>query len=251
MKNKVVNLFDNAIILENKGVKYSELFEKFLQPFMDELKEIEFLEEIVEFGIVAWNFGNLKSILPEKETDSFINSLNDIPVKVDVLERMIDFKVSNFDQYDNFIIDFELTETDHDPLLKLITQPKESYLTNALDKIGNEDSEVQFKENYVNRYAIILKSLNPYIEWVNKLYPEDNVEESQVTTYLIDDQINDLEAWLAKKYDKLFTAELAGWSTNKKDWPQKRTYKMFKEWFRVEVSTLVYDLEKSPVLKVD
>ena len=61
---------------------------------------------------------------------------------------------------------------------------------------------------------------------------------------------NDIhEAYLKKKFDKYFMMELDGWHTNKKEWPQRRTYKMFKEWFRIDISTAVYDLEKTPISK--
>ena len=43
--------------------------------------------------------------------------------------------------------------------------------------------------------------------------------------------------------------ELDGWHTNKKEWPQKRTYKMFKEWFRIDISTAVYDIENKTLYR--
>jgi hypothetical protein len=59
-----------------------------------------------------------------------------------------------------------------------------------------------------------------------------------------------LKAWVKKKFDKLFTFELEAWNDNKKEWPQKRNYKMFKQWFQVAISTLVYDLENKPISKL-
>lgn len=43
--------------------------------------------------------------------------------------------------------------------------------------------------------------------------------------------------------------ELDDWHMNKKEWPQKRNYKMFKEWFQIDFSSMVYDMEKRPVSK--
>jgi len=43
--------------------------------------------------------------------------------------------------------------------------------------------------------------------------------------------------------------ELDEWHDNRKEWPQKRNYKMFNLWFRVEISEMIYDLEKKPILK--
>nr|MBP7471108.1 hypothetical protein [Flavobacterium sp.] len=61
MKNKVINLFDKPqIVVPNTGVKYSQLLEKFLEPFVDDFKDAEFYEDIIEFGINAWNAANMK-----------------------------------------------------------------------------------------------------------------------------------------------------------------------------------------------
>jgi hypothetical protein len=76
---------------------------------------------------------------------------------------------------------------------------------------------------------------------------EEDIKETNI--YLVDDKIDDVEKWLKKKFDKFFMMELDEWFENKKDWPQKRNYKMFKQWFQVDVSTMIYDLEKNPVLK--
>ena len=45
----------------------------------------------------------------------------------------------------------------------------------------------------------------------------------------------------SEKLDKIkfFTMELNDWHTNKKEWPQKRNYKMFNLWFRVEIFSLL------------
>ncbi|UAM99007.1 hypothetical protein K8354_04065 [Polaribacter litorisediminis] len=44
--------------------------------------------------------------------------------------------------------------------------------------------------------------------------------------------------------------ELEEWYSIKKEWPKRRNYKMFKEWFHIDISTAVYDLEKKPVSKM-
>lgn len=52
-----------------------------------------------------------------------------------------------------------------------------------------------------------------------------------------------------KKYDKFFMMELDEWHKNKKEWPQIRSYKTFKQWFKVDISKMIYDLEKRPIVK--
>ncbi len=119
-----------------------------------------------------------------------------------------------------------------------------------LENFDPEEEEGNFDENYINRSAIILKPRQPFIDWCSNLYPEDIEDEiKEIKTYLISEDIDDIDQWLAKKFDKLFTLELDSWHTNKKEWPQKRNYKMFKEWFQIDVSKMIYDLELKPIVK--
>jgi hypothetical protein len=249
MKNKVINLFGDKNIVQNQGIKYSSLLEQFLSPFVKDFDDVEYYEDIFDFAIRAWNFGNMRAILPEGDGDAAINAVEGKNINTGLLNRMIDAKVTKFKEFTNFIVDYELKETTGDPVLSVVTQEKDDYLAAMLEELEGQDSEDDFKENFIDRIAIIVKPLQPFLDWLFKLYPEHADEKFEVNTYLLSEDIEDVEAWLKKKYDKLFMIELEAWHTNKKEWPQKRNYKMFKQWFQVEVSTMVYDLEKEPVYK--
>lgn len=249
MKSKVINLFGDKTIAQNQDRKYAELLEQFIAPFAIEFDDIEFYEDMIDFVVNAWNFGNMKSILPEGETDAIVNAVDDEDVDVDLLKRMIDFKIEKFKEYPKFIIDYEVGESDGDPLLTVLTQEQDAYLKAMFENMEPEDNEGDFEENYIDRTAIILRPLQPFVDWLANLYPGEQHDVGEMTTYLISAENDDVEAWLKKKYDKLFILELEGWHTNKKDWPKKRNYKMFKQWFHFELSTMVYDLEEEPIFK--
>ena len=250
MKNKVINLFNKpSIVVQNTGVKYSELLEKFLEPFINDFDDVEFHEDVIEYGINAWNSANMKLLLPNEQNDAVFDSLDSNEINVALLNRMIDYKISHFKNYTNFIVDYELKETNEDPILKITTQEQESYLTSMFEQLDQEDTQANFEENYINRSAIILKPMQPFIDWCSNLYPEDLEDIKETRTYLINEDIDDINEWLAKKFDKLFTFELESWHTNKKEWPQKRNYKMFKEWFQIDISKMIYDFELKPIIK--
>lgn len=250
MKNKVINLFNKPqIVVPNTGVKYSQLLEKFLEPFVDDFKDAEFYEDIIEFGINAWNAANMKLLLPEEENDDLPNALKDSDINVALLNRMIDYKINHFKNHTNFIVDYDLEETIGDPILKITTQEQDAYLKSMFEQFDQEDTAGDYDENYINRSAIIVKPLQPFIDWCSKLYPEDLDDIKETRTYLISENIEDIDSWLAKKFDKLFVFELTSWHTNKKEWPQKRNYKMFKEWFQIDISTMIYDFEINPIQK--
>lgn len=252
MNNRVIDLFGNNKVVPNTGVKYSKLLEQFISPFMDDFKDYEFIEDIFDFAINAWNFGNIKTIIPPEEFDKTKKDIPKTDIDFALFNRMIDYKAEKFKEYENFIVDFELEEVDEgDPILRVITQEKEAYLTKMMNTMEKSLSylEEDFEENYINRNAIIIKPKQPFVDWHNSLYPDSKLDEIDVDIYLVDGDINDLEKFLKKKFDKLFKMVLEDWHTNKKEWPQKRNYKMFNLWFRVEISETIYDLEKKPILK--
>lgn len=163
---------------------------------------------------------------------------------------MIDHKAKKFKMYSNFITDFEITEKNGEDVLTVVTQEEEDYISDMMTSYDNEHTPEDFEENYINRFAIVVKPLKPFADWIFNLYPEDEYPEfTESNIYLVNDEIDDLEAWLKKKFDKFFKLELEDWHTNKKEWPQKRTYKMFKQWFQVELSTMIFDMEKQPISK--
>ncbi|MCX2472754.1 hypothetical protein OQZ33_00270 [Pedobacter sp. MC2016-05] len=248
MKSKGINLFGNKTIIQNQGVKYSKLLEQFIEPYMSDFADTEYYEDIFEFAINAWNFGNLKMLLPKEETDAILNSVKKTDINLDLLKRMIYSKTVKFKDYDSFIVDFEIKETSGEPILSVVTQAKDDYLASMLEELEDEHSQEDFEENYINRSAIILKPLQPSLNWYSNLHPDVD-ETIETKTYLLSEDIEDVEAWLRKNFDKLFILELEERHTNKKQWPQNRNYRMFKEWFQVELSTGVYDLEKEPISK--
>jgi len=255
IKDNVINLFGDKNNVQNKGVKYSELLEQFMSPFVNEFINTEYIEDIFEFAINAWNFGNMEILLPKGAFESATELIKEKEINIVLLRKMIDYKISNFKEYENFIVDYELNDfkAGEDPVLSIVTQEKEVYLADMMDTLDNEVTEYDFAENYINRSAIILKPQQPFIDWYFNLNPEDELDFEEdikeTNIYLVDDKIDDVEKWLKKKFDKFFMMELDEWCSDKKKWPQKRNYKMFKQWFQVDVSKMLYDLEKQPVLK--
>ena len=249
MSTKVINLFGDKTV-PNTGVKYSELLEQFMAKYKNDFSNIEFIEDVFDFAILAWNFGNMKVIVPNDEFKKIISTAPNIDIDFSLLKKMIDYKFKKFKEYTNFIVDYELKESDKDPILSVITQEEETYLAAVFENLEEQDTQDDFKENYINRSAVILKPLQPFLDWLNHLYPDDEMDDgNEVNIYLVSEEIDDVEVWLKKKFDTFFMMELNDWHTNKKEWPQRRNYKMFKQWFNIEISTMIYDLEKKPVFK--
>lgn len=114
------------------------------------------------------------------------------------------------------------------------------------------EDELEYYE-MLNRDAILVKPKKPLFDWANSLTPdEDPVPESKTgKIYLIKekDTPEAVDRWLRKHFDRIFTSELADWWLDENDWPEKRTFKLFKEWFDYEIHQLVLDMESEDIVK--
>ena len=257
-KNKVVNLFGDNKTDQNEEEKYASLLEEFANQFHHEFKGFEYHEDVYELVQNTWNLGNMRSILEKSEFENIISLAKEDGEDYLLLEKMTSHKAIHFKEFTDFIVDFHFFEKNDVPILKVTTQSEDDYLSEMLKMdFPNEGADEldDFDENYINRSAISIKPLQPFIDWHNTIYPDSTIDSSElndINIYLINNNsYKYIEAHLKKKFDKYFMLELEGWHTDKKEWPQKRNYKMFKQWFQVNISTAVFDLEKSPVSKSD
>lgn len=253
-QNKVINLFNHRPVAKNNGVKYSDLLQQLMEPFEKELEYLEISESIIEFSVLAWNFGNLKSLVPANEFNLILSQANEEDINAKLMMQMINYKQKHFKGHKNFIIDFSITNNaEGAAILNVVTQAEADYLADMIDNF-EEDNELNNHESgYIERFAIIVKPNQAFYLWLEQLPNLDidlNLELNQPSIYLIDDQIKDLNKWLKKNYNTIFNQELEDWRDFKKYWPRDRSYKAFKQWFKVEVSFLVYDLENKPIQKL-
>ncbi|MGN6603609.1 MAG: hypothetical protein ACTHK8_14240 [Ginsengibacter sp.] len=105
----------------------------------------------------------------------------------------------------------------------------------------------------INRNAIIVKPKQPLLDWINSIYPESPIETLNVgTVYLVNsgDNVEQVERWLQKNFDNIFQNELNGWNTDEENWPEKRTFKLFKEWFNYEIHDMILDMEEDEIIKI-
>jgi hypothetical protein len=254
-KNKVVGMFDGNKVVKNTGAKYSELLEGFLGPFLNEIKDMvqfELPESIFNFSVKAWNLANLTLIMNEEgeEMDLTLTEEEDEEV-ISLLGRMIEHKIAHFKEYTSFIMDIDISQPDGSDafVIKVLTQESDAFIAKMQDNVEDEIEESDFEPNYIDRHAIVIRPLDPFVQWHDSLYPNHKLIVDGASTYLISEKNSDVERWLRKKFDTIFMLELSGYSTDKKKWPQRRNYKMFKEWFHVETSTTLFDLEYQPVYK--
>lgn len=105
----------------------------------------------------------------------------------------------------------------------------------------------------INRNAIIVKPKKPFFEWLNEVFKDEarvtSMEENNI--YLVREMASneDVEKWVSKNFESIFANELNDWCADEDEWPDQRTYKLFQEWFSIEIHSMILDLEDNLVLK--
>lgn len=91
------------------------------------------------------------------------------------------------------------------------------------------------------------------LDWIKRVDPDppnltlEQLREEQ-DAFLASDDLDsqdDAEKWVKRRWQMFFEAYLGDWYTVESCWPQKRTYKMFKEWFEVQYHSMVWDMGTS------
>ncbi len=101
-----------------------------------------------------------------------------------------------------------------------------------------------------NRSAITVTYKQPFKDWINQLDPENPIDFETYcnsATYLTNPDVESLDKHIKKYYATIFESELESMWSDDEDWPQNRTYELFCEWFRFEISEWIYDLSKKPL----
>ncbi len=105
----------------------------------------------------------------------------------------------------------------------------------------------------VKRTALIIKYKKPFYDWLTFMDPVDkNHHDTDHDVYLLPDfeEVSQMEKWLNKNFDSIFCDQLNNWYTDETVWPQKRTFKIFKEWFDYSLHTMISDTQDGPIDKL-
>lgn len=119
----------------------------------------------------------------------------------------------------------------------------------------------------LNRSALMLLPLSPYLEWVNGLpievseleqpLPEQAlvaegrvylVAEFDSQSEAVAEPDQALEDALAGQWQALFENELAAWDELGLHWPEPLTRTLLQQWFEIKPLALAFDADSKPLL---
>jgi hypothetical protein len=102
----------------------------------------------------------------------------------------------------------------------------------------------------INRSLAIIKPKQIFMDWLVRCIdplPEGMTldELRKDATALLIPEFDDEESafqFIYSNYDELFERELEDWIGDESLWPSGRTLKLFKEWFDIEIHSMVTDM---------
>lgn len=106
----------------------------------------------------------------------------------------------------------------------------------------------------VNRFAVVLEPTEAFLAWAREC-PERDLEltleelREGCTVYLIPETDNELEVYIERNYATMFEHELDSWCMEDALWPEDRSFKEFKRFFKVCMHSIVIDLGEEPILR--
>ena len=100
----------------------------------------------------------------------------------------------------------------------------------------------------INRVAVIIRVKQPYVDWSNRVSGDketlDDFTTDAVTYLFAVDTFREMAIKKAEaEYVFIFEHCLSLISENPDNWPKQRTLDMFRQWFELEMSDMVVDLE--------
>jgi hypothetical protein len=112
----------------------------------------------------------------------------------------------------------------------------------------------------INRTAVTIVGAQPYIEWTRARDADFNKGSVTVartkaygSAFLLPefDLEEDLQEWVEENFAWLFEFQLSAWTEDEGAWPGTRDLKTFREWFRVDIHSVVVDVGEDDVEGVE
>ena len=103
----------------------------------------------------------------------------------------------------------------------------------------------------INRTAVTITGAQPFIDWMRDTDADFNRGAITVprakaygSAFLLPefDLEEDLQEWVEENVAWLFDFQLSAWTEQEETWPENRDLKTFREWFRIDIHSVVVDV---------
>ena len=114
----------------------------------------------------------------------------------------------------------------------------------------------EFYPRTINRAVIVLLPRQSALDWIMHAEPDpqpvtlDDIRQDCDALLVSRQEVGSLEdaqKLVHGNWEMFFDEFLGDWYTDDDKWPQKRTLKMFKEWFDIHYQSNVWDFADEPI----
>ena len=104
----------------------------------------------------------------------------------------------------------------------------------------------------INRIAVILIPTEACLDWIN-FCDDDKMTLDEIqgepTVFLLPQSRGESGSQVRRHFKAMFQEELYSWYTDPTMWPKDLSFKTFKKFFTIQVSTVVFDLGTGTIVK--
>jgi hypothetical protein len=108
----------------------------------------------------------------------------------------------------------------------------------------------------INRTAVTIVGAQPYVDWTNS--HDADVDKGKLTvarakpygTAFLLPEVDfeaDVQEWIEDNFAELFEFQLSAWTEDEATWPPTRDLKTFKQWFRIDIHSVVVDVAEDDI----
>ena len=109
----------------------------------------------------------------------------------------------------------------------------------------------------LNRTAVTVTGAQPYLEWMR--HHDADQDKGHLTVaraktygaaYLLPEfeLEEEVQEWVEDNAGWIFELQLSAWTDDESAWPATRDLKTFREWFRVDIHSVVVDMADDEIL---
>lgn len=255
--------------LLNEEADYPVQFLAYLKPFFTANANHLTDELMLYMGMMAWNFANVRHMAPGFYHDFKLNAGNerDIPAELTGdFEKLMERKESLFSKFNSFIIDYErvpLYRKSKDNWsfdLKLTLKTRNEFLTDHfLQTMYFTDKEVvlnestsDFSSGFINRSIVLIYPTSIFFNFHRNLpLVHMKLQSENGSMFLVpeSEQVSTIDKWVRRNYRIILEKFFLNFDIDDAHIPQHMTYKLFIEWFDIEILKDACDLVQEPVVK--
>jgi hypothetical protein len=104
----------------------------------------------------------------------------------------------------------------------------------------------------INRIAVTLIPTEARLDWINSFGDREMTPaeiQQEPTVFLLPEDRAGPDSLIRRYFKTMFEEELNGWYRDARVWPKDRSFETFKDFFTIQVSSMVFDFGSGQIIR--